>query len=187
MISGLGGIGAAAGPLIGGLITSAISWRAAFVFQALVVGTIVLLSRRVTDPVAPDPECPFDAVGGVLSAVGMCFLVLGILQAGVNNTLLLILLAIGVALLAGFFFYIRSRERAGKVALLSTDLFRSRISNLGLVTQNLQWLLLMGVSFVVSVFRRAASPTSARRSAPRSRERSWSRTLSRGTAPTSRR
>ena len=33
-ISAMGGIGAAAGPLIGGLITSAISWRAAFVFQA---------------------------------------------------------------------------------------------------------------------------------------------------------
>src|SRR4051794_32691258 len=38
VISGLGGIGAAAGPLIGGLITTAISWRAAFVFQAAVVG-----------------------------------------------------------------------------------------------------------------------------------------------------
>src|SRR3954470_4376520 len=37
VISGMGGIGAAAGSLIGGLITSAISWRAAFVFQALVV------------------------------------------------------------------------------------------------------------------------------------------------------
>jgi MFS family permease len=152
VISGLGGIGAAAGPLIGGLITSAISWRAAFVFQALVVGTIILLSRRVSDPVAPDPERPFDAVGAVLSAVGMFFLVLGILQAGVNNTLLVIFLAIGLALLAGFFFYIRSRERAGKVALLSTALFRNRISDLGLVTQNLQWLLLMGVSFTVSVF-----------------------------------
>src|SRR4051812_26277740 len=34
VISGMGGIGAAAGPLIGGVITSAISWRAAFVFQA---------------------------------------------------------------------------------------------------------------------------------------------------------
>ena len=34
VISGMGGIGAAAGPLIGGLITSGISWRAAFVFQA---------------------------------------------------------------------------------------------------------------------------------------------------------
>src|SRR3954465_9037806 len=41
-ISGMGGIGAAAGPLIGGVITSAISWRAAFIFQALVIVTIIL-------------------------------------------------------------------------------------------------------------------------------------------------
>src|SRR5438309_11638355 len=41
VISGMGGVGAAAGPLIGGLITSAISWRAAFIFQAVIVATIV--------------------------------------------------------------------------------------------------------------------------------------------------
>src|SRR5687768_15091851 len=68
IISGLGGIGAAAGPLIGGLITSAISWRAAFVFQALVVALIVLLSRRVEDPIPADPDRPFDGFGAVLSA-----------------------------------------------------------------------------------------------------------------------
>src|SRR4051794_7785827 len=80
VISGMGGIGAAAGPLIGGLITSGISWRAAFVFQALVVGAIILLSRRVTDPVPPDPERPFDGLGAVLSAVGMFFILFGVLQ-----------------------------------------------------------------------------------------------------------
>jgi MFS family permease len=152
VISGLGGIGAAAGPLIGGLITSAISWRAAFVFQALVIVVIVVLSRRVVDPIPPDPKRPFDSVGAILSAVGMFFVVLGILQAGVNNTLLIVFLLIGVAFLAAFFVWIRSRERAGKEALLTVDLFKNRTSNLGLITQNLQWLLLMGVSFVVSVF-----------------------------------
>jgi MFS family permease len=152
VISGLGGVGAAAGPLIGGLITSGISWRAAFLFQAAVVGTIVLLSRRVVDPVAPDPKRSFDAWGAVLSAIGMFFLVLGILQAGVNNTLLVVFLAIGVVSLLGFFLYIRSRERAGREPLLSLDLFKNRTSNLGLATQNLQWLLLMGVSFTVSVY-----------------------------------
>jgi MFS family permease len=152
VISGMGGIGAAAGPLIGGLITSAISWRAAFVFQALIVGTIILLTRRVVDPVAPDPTRPFDGTGAALSAVGMFFLVLGILQAGVNSTLLVVFLALGVASLAGFFFYVRARQRAGKEPLLSPDLFKNRTSNLGLITQNLQWLLLMGVSFTVSVF-----------------------------------
>jgi MFS family permease len=151
-ISGLGGIGAAAGPLIGGVIATGISWRAAFVFQALVVGTIIVLSRRLVDPLPPDPTRPFDAVGAVLSAVGMFFVVFGILQAGTNNVLLTVFLVLGVAFLIGFFFYIRARERAGKEPLLSTRLFRNRTCNLALVTQNMQWLLLMGVSFVVSVF-----------------------------------
>ena len=152
VISGMGGIGAAAGPLIGGLITSAISWRVAFLFQAAVIATIIVLSRRVSDPLAPDPNRPFDAIGAVLSAVGMFCLVFGILQAESNIPLMIVFLAVGVILLAAFFFYIRARERGGREALLSTALFRNRVSNLGLVTQNLQWLLLMGVSFVVSVY-----------------------------------
>jgi MFS family permease len=152
VISGLGGIGAAAGPLIGGVLTTGISWRAAFVFQAAVVATIVLLSRRMIDPLAPDPTRPFDAVGAILSGVGMFCVVFGILQAGSNNALLVIFLAIGAVFLLAFFFFIRARERAGKEALLSTGLFKNRTCNLALVTQNIQWLLLMGVSFVVSVF-----------------------------------
>jgi MFS family permease len=152
VISGLGGIGAAAGPLIGGVITTGISWRAAFVFQALVVFAIVVLSRRIEDPVAPDPSRPFDVVGAVLSAAGMFCVVLGILQADSDPALMAALLAIGAALLAGFFIYVRGRERAGKEPLLSTAMFKNRTANLGLATQNIQWLLLMGVSFVVAVF-----------------------------------
>src|SRR3954468_13570421 len=65
MISAMGGVGAAAGPLIGGLITSAISWRAAFVFQALVVLTIVVLSRKLVDPLPADLSREFDLRGAV--------------------------------------------------------------------------------------------------------------------------
>jgi MFS family permease len=151
-ISGFGGIGAAAGPLIGGVITTGISWRAAFVFQALVVATIVLLSRRLDDPLPPDPTRPFDAVGAILSAVGMFFIVFGILQAGHHNTLLIVSLVVGSVLLVAFYFYARARERKGKEPLLSTRLFKNRTCNLALVTQNVQWLLLLGTSFVVSVF-----------------------------------
>jgi predicted MFS family arabinose efflux permease len=82
----------------------------------------------------------------------MFCVVFGILQAGSNNTLFAVFLAIGAAFLAWFFFYIRSRERAHKEALLSTRLFKNRTCNLALVTQNIQWLVLMGTSFVVSVY-----------------------------------
>jgi MFS family permease len=152
VISGMGGIGAAAGPLIGGLITSAISWRAAFVFQAAIVATIVVLSRRIADPIPPDPTRPFDTVGAILSAVGMFCVVFGILQADSNGVLMAAFLVVGAAFLLWFFLHIRAREHEKKEPLLSTGLFRNRTSNLGLVTQNIQWLLLMGTSFVVAVF-----------------------------------
>src|ERR1700750_2722652 len=43
LVSGMGGVGAATGPLIGGLITTAISWRVAFVFQAVIIVIIIVL------------------------------------------------------------------------------------------------------------------------------------------------
>jgi MFS family permease len=152
VISGMGGVGAAAGPLLGGLITAAISWRAAFVFQTLIVAVIVFLSRRIDDPVPADPTRPFDTGGAILSAAGLVLVVMGILQADNNALLMLALVAVGALALVWFFSHIRSMERAGEEPLLSSALFRNRTSNLGLITQNVQWLMLLGSAFVVSVF-----------------------------------
>ncbi len=152
VISALGGIGAAAGPLIGGLITSAISWRAAFIFQALIIAVIVFLSRRIIDPLPPDPSRSFDTGGAVLSAIGLVLVVMGILAADNNIWLMVILIVAGALVLLVFFRSVRAKEKARKEPLLSTSLFRNRTSNLGLVTQNTQWLMLMGTSFVVSAY-----------------------------------
>ena len=152
VITGMGGVGAAAGPLIGGLITTAISWRAAFVFQAVIVAVIVVLSRPLEDPVPPDPDRPFDTMGAALSAVGLVLVVMGVLAADDDVWLMLGLLAAGALVLAGFFLHVRRKERAGEEPLLTTALFRNRTSNLGLVTQNVQWLLLLGTAFVVSAY-----------------------------------
>ncbi|MCY1136869.1 MFS transporter [Actinoplanes sp. Pm04-4] len=152
-ISAMGGVGAVAGPLIGGFISTAISWRAAFGFQALIALAIVVLSRRaVRDPVPPDPARAFDVRGAVLSAAGLFLFVGGILVADDNVWLMLGLLAAGALVLAGFFVSVRAKERAGQEPLLSTSLFRNRTSNLGLITQNAQWLMVMGTSFVVSAY-----------------------------------
>ena len=151
-ISAMGGVGAAAGPLIGGLITSAISWRAAFIFQALIIALIVLLSRRLEDPLPPDPTRSFDTGGAALSAVGLVLIVMGILAADDNLWLMIAMLVAGGLVLLWFFLSVRAKERAGKEPLLSTSLFRNRTSNLGLVTQNVQWLILLGVSFVVAAY-----------------------------------
>src|ERR1700760_1193369 len=76
VISGAGGLGAAAGPLIGGLVTSAISWRALFGLQVLVVAWIIVLGRKINDPGRTGPAPRFDLTGAILSAVGLFFIVL---------------------------------------------------------------------------------------------------------------
>src|SRR4029077_7401935 len=78
----------------------------------------------------------------------------GILAADTNGWAALALIAAGVLVLGWFYAFIRAAERAGKEPLLSTSLFRNRTSNLGMVTQNTQWLLLTGVSFVVAAYLR---------------------------------
>src|SRR5919107_6281586 len=65
VVSGAAGLGAAAGPLIGGLVTSTVSWRASFWLQVLVVAAITLLARRIVDPPLPAQRPRFDVLGAV--------------------------------------------------------------------------------------------------------------------------
>ncbi len=173
IISAAAGIGAAAGPLIGGLITSTISWRASFLLQVLVVAVIMVLGRRITDPGVHGPKPRFDVGGAILSAAGLFFVVLGVLQSGsygwfaasqdftIGTRVVIpqggispvwLFVGIGALFLVWFFLHIQARERAGNVPLISPRVFRNRVSNLGLVTQNVQWLILQGSFFVISVF-----------------------------------
>jgi MFS family permease len=173
VVSGAGGLGAAAGPLIGGLLTSAISWRASFVAQFVVVAVIILLSRNITEPRRSDRRPHFDFVGAVLSAAGLFFVVFGVLLTSTYGWVVArkdvtlagtVLLpqgsvapvwpaeVIGAAFLAWCAWHLRSVERGGGDPLLSLRLFRNRTSDLGLVTQNVQWLVLQGSFFVTSVF-----------------------------------
>jgi MFS family permease len=172
-ISAAAGIGSAAGPLIGGLITSATSWRVAFLAQVLLVLLIIYLGRRIEDPGLQGPKPSFDLLGAILSAAGLFFVVVGILLAGtygwfiaaqdfvIGNTVVIpqggvspvwLFVALGALLLLWFFLHIRSMQRAGKEPLLHTRMFENRVSNLGLVTQITQWMVLLGLSFVVSVY-----------------------------------
>ena len=111
-----------------------------------------MLSRSIEDPLPADPTDRFDVGGAVLSAVGLVLVVMGILAADDNVWLMVGLIVAGALVLAWFFLSVRAKERAGKEPLLSTSLFRNRISNLGLVTQNIQWLMLLGVSFTVAAY-----------------------------------
>jgi MFS family permease len=173
VVSAAAGLGAAAGPLIGGLITTTITWRASFAMEVVALIGILYLSRNIPDPAPEGPRPKFDLLGAVLQAAGLAFIVLGLLQAGTYGWLrarkdfaigdqvilsegdvspVIILVAIGLGLLLLFALHVLRRERVGKQPLIPTRLFRSAVTNLGLVTQNSQWFIMIGGSFVVSVF-----------------------------------
>ncbi|MBL7617721.1 MFS transporter [Frankia sp. AgB1.8] len=173
VVSGAGALGSAAGPLIGGLITGLIGWRALFLTQVVVVALIIYLARNLRDQPRQEPRPPFDLGGAVLSAAGLFFLVLGILQTNtygwfvsrkdfsVGGTVLIskggmspvwLSIALGVVILGWFFWYLHARERKGKDPLLRGRLLRNRTANLGLGIQLVQWLAMQGTFFVISVF-----------------------------------
>jgi len=182
VVSGAGGLGAAAGPLIGGLVTSALSWRASFGLQVLVVAVIGWLALRITEPARAGRRPHFDLTGAVLSAIGLFFVVLGLLQSrtygfaksrqdfAIGNTVIIpkgsispvwIYVAIGALFLAWFFLHIRSAEGKGRDVLVSLRMFRNKVANLGLGTQGIQWLIMQGTFFATSVYLQEVNHYSA--------------------------
>ena len=152
-ISAAGGVGAAAGPLIGGLITTAISWRAVLRLpgpghRASSSGSAAA-SRTPSRRTRRAPSTP---AGPCCPPSGLVLLVMGIMAADNNVWLMLGLMAAGALVLPGSSCPCAPWSARGEEPLLSSSLFRVRTSNLGLVTQNAQWLILMGVSFVAAAY-----------------------------------
>ncbi|WP_433291808.1 MFS transporter [Actinoplanes sp. CA-030573] len=155
IVSGAAGLGSASGPLIGGLITSWLGWRASFLLQFAVVVVILVLGRKIQEPARTGTPPRFDYGGAVLSALGLFLVVSGILFSssyGMISWQVFLPVLLGLAVLVYFLRYLATRERSGREPLLSPRLFRNRTSNLGLSTQLIQWLIMQGSFFVISVY-----------------------------------
>jgi MFS family permease len=81
LVASAGAIAVAAGPLIGGLFTTYLSWRLVFVGEVVMVAGILAFGRRIEDA-APVSRVRLDLVGTALSALGLGLIVFAILRSG---------------------------------------------------------------------------------------------------------
>ena len=174
LVASAGAIAVAAGPLIGGLFTTYLSWRWVFAGEVLVVLVILALNRRIADTPA-EQGTRLDLVGTVLSALGLALIVYGILRAGTwgfiqpkqnaptwlgLSPVIWLILAGGVVLRV-FMWWELHRVRRGQGVLVDPAMLRNRVLRGGLISFLFQYLLQAGLFFAVPLFLSVALGLSA--------------------------
>ena len=123
LVGAAAAIAAAVGPLLGGFVTTYLSWRVGFLLEAVVIAVVLSQVGLLKDvPYTGDRQV--DAVGAGLSVVGMGGVVLGILVWQEGGGYVGLLIAIGALALWALARWLVRRHREGKVTLLDPDLFR---------------------------------------------------------------
>src|SRR5918999_2917700 len=163
--SGLGGVAAAIGPLLGGWMVASAGWRWVFLLNVPLAAVVVLVAvRHVPETFDADAGGRFDVDGAVLAALALAGVTYALTEAPAGRVSLALSVAIGVAgVVAGAAFLMVERRR-GRAAMMPLDVFASRqFSAVNAVTfvvygaMSVQFFLLVVDLQVVSGF----SPTAA--------------------------
>lgn len=151
MVGASAAIAAAIGPLIGGFITTYLSWRVGFALEIVIIAAVLSGIKMVKD-VPYTGERGIDIPGAILSVIGMGGVVLGILVWQEGGESVAILIAVGAAALAGLTWWLMRQKRLHKRALLDIDLFHSKYFRFGISQQMMQQLSLGGAMIALPIF-----------------------------------
>lgn len=162
--SGLTGVGAALGPLLGGWLVSAVSWRAVFLIN-LPLGAFVALMAPRHVPETRDPQAAgrLDVLGAVLAAVGLGGTTYALIEApggGARGGAVVAAAVVGVLALAAFLLV----ERRVEHPMLPLSLFANRQFSAANLVTVVVYAALGGVFFLLVAFLQIAmgwSPVAA--------------------------
>ena len=166
LVASAGAIAVAAGPLIGGAVTTYWTWRLVFAGEVVIVAAILALTRRIQDAPPPETRPRIDVVGVVLSAVGLGLSVYGVLRSGtwgwvrpkldapswlgLSPTLWLIV--IGLLVLRAFFSWEQRMSDTGREPLVPASLLRNARLVGGVTMFFFQFMIQAGLFFTVPLF-----------------------------------
>lgn len=171
LLGGIAGAGAAAGPLIGGFVTTALSWRVVFAGETVVVLVLLTVVHRIMED-RPERPPTLDRVGVGLSALGLGLTVFAILKistwglfvptgaltiGGTKITpfglsVVPFMIFAGLVVLGAFFRWEERVAREGRIPLLRADLLKIPQLRAGLSTIVSQYLILAGTFFVLPLY-----------------------------------
>ena len=151
LVGAAAAIAAAVGPLLGGFITTFLSWRVGFVLEVVIIAVVLSGIKLVLDVPYTGPRT-IDVVGALLSVLGMGGLVLGILAWQEGGESVAALLATGVIAMAVLAYWLMRRKRAGKPTLIDPDLFTSKLFRFGISQQMLQQIALGGAMIALPIY-----------------------------------
>jgi MFS family permease len=151
LVGAAAAIAAAVGPLLGGFITTFLSWRVGFALEVVIIAIVLACIRIVRDVPYTGPR-GVDVVGSALSVLGMGGIVLSILVWQEGGESVGALLAIGAIAMGALVWWLLRRKRLGKPTLLDPDLFTSKMFRLGISQQMMQQIALGGTMIALPIY-----------------------------------
>ena len=151
MVGAAAAVAAAVGPLLGGFITTYLSWRIGFLLEDVIIVIVLSGMKLVRDAPYTGPR-HIDLVGAVLSVVGMGGIVLGILvwqEGGERVGALMLVGAIAMVLLIT---WLNRQKKRGRTTLIDPGLFSSKHFKFGISDQMLQQICLGGLMITLPIF-----------------------------------